>query len=190
MTRLSRAEKFRRTLADIAKRNESLGRQGLVWSESCRCPGGYDVRSLYGFVLVGVTADALGDPTTMQNPCPEACGYLQASRNLLRDARTVNYRKLRRFFGSKLEVAGKADRVVIGAATIDARLAHTVLRNLDAKRVRVGVTDDMGSSTLHLADEAGSWVAQIRGMRTGHEWPAPSRQAGLDELAGRRRSRR
>lgn len=195
--KLPASEKVRRLLADIGHRNASTARSGPVWTQSCDCDGRH-VRTLYGMAVVAVPRDGLdeiGAPEAENNACKSGCGYVRMSERILNErGREVSFKKLKKFFGDKIEVAGRTDRVAIGDGEMNARLVATVLRGLDAKRVKVAVVEtvhDLGTPSLHIGASDGSWLVQIAGMRKnrpGEEmYEDPTRRASFDDLAGRRR---
>ena len=192
--RLSLSEKYRRLHADITKRNESVARRGPVWSEPCSCDG-RKVLTLYGHAMVA-TPDGTG-PGPDTSVCAQACSFVRLSEQIVRErGHEISFRKFKKLMGSKLEVAGLSDRVGVDSGVVDARLVATLLRNLDAKRVRVAVEAtayDHGTPSLHVVASDGSWVMQVAGMKqtNRHEtWPEPSRRARWDELAGLRQRNR
>ena len=76
---------------------------------------------------------------------------------------------------------------VTSGATVNARLAATILRHLDARRARVAFSESMGATQLHVGAADGSWTLTVAGMRTGHGYEDPTRRIGTADLAGRRR---
>ena len=198
--KLLRSEKVRRLLADIGRRNASIARSGPVWTQSCDCDGRH-VRTLYGMAVVAVPREGLdevGATEDEHNACKSGCGYVRMSERILRErGREVSFKKLKKFFGDKIEVGGVPDRVAIGDGEMNARLVATVLRGLDAKRAKVAVVEtmhDMGVPSLHIGAADSSWLVSIAGMRKnrpGEETygAAPTRRASFDDLAGRRRRR-
>ncbi len=194
MARLDRREKYRRLMADVGHRNASVAHNGPAFTESCICDGKH-ARTLYGQALVAIPADDSPDTEGKTcGPCPNVCGYLKAAREALeKNGRSVDYKKLRKIMGTKLEGRG-VDRVeIVEGTTVNARLANTLLRFLDTKRARVASLKTLyGLDTpdLVVAADDGSWAVYVRGMHMGPYDTDPVRKVPMTDLAGRRQSRR